>query len=440
MTMTAPKSDTRQTILRLLSVMASAKEINQYLKRFSQLDAKRFAVVSLDEALLTDELEAIASSLSFLQDVGLTPVVLLGAGPRLEAELATADGKTAAGSGESLTTPEALARLRRTFQQLNLRLVETLQQGGARATSIIGGVFEADYADREALGLLGKVSGVNLAPIESSLQAGSIPVISSLGETAGGQILKIDSGCAIEEMVQVLQPFKVIFLTADGGLVGPTGRVVDSINLSTEYEQLSRQPALKGSISFTLGRMKDMLDRLPLESSIAITSPAHLANELFTHKGSGTLVRRGESVLRASSWDELDLKQMRALIESSFGRRLVEDYFETTRLHRAYVSENYRAAVIVTEEDGIPYLDKFAVLDDAQGEGLGRAVWKIMRDETPRLFWRSRHNNQVNIFYYAQSDGCFKQEKWKVFWYGLNDFDEIQQCVNHCAERRQTLA
>ena len=28
------------------------------------------------------------------------------------------------------------------------------------------------------------------------------------------------------------------------------------------------------------------------------------------------------------------------------------------------------------------YLDKFAVLDDAQGEGLGRAVWQVMRDET----------------------------------------------------------
>ena len=35
---------TRQTIVRLLSSMGSAKEINQYLKRFSQLDAARFAI------------------------------------------------------------------------------------------------------------------------------------------------------------------------------------------------------------------------------------------------------------------------------------------------------------------------------------------------------------------------------------------------------------
>ncbi|MET0332426.1 MAG: hypothetical protein ABW154_13465, partial [Dyella sp.] len=41
--------------------------------------------------------------------------------------------------------------------------------------------------------------------------------------------------------------------------------------------------------------------------------------------------------------------------------------------------------------------------------------------------------------YYAESDGCFKQEKWKVFWYGLHDFNEIEHCVAHCATRPATL-
>ena len=35
--------DLRPTIVRLLSNMASPKEIQQYLKRFSQLDASKFA-------------------------------------------------------------------------------------------------------------------------------------------------------------------------------------------------------------------------------------------------------------------------------------------------------------------------------------------------------------------------------------------------------------
>ena len=40
------------TIVRLLSNMASAKEIQQYLKRFSRLDAARFAVVKVGGAVL----------------------------------------------------------------------------------------------------------------------------------------------------------------------------------------------------------------------------------------------------------------------------------------------------------------------------------------------------------------------------------------------------
>lgn len=134
-----PHRQTRQTIVRLLSSMASAKEISQYLKRFSQLDAKRFAVVKVGGAVLRDDLDALTSSLSFLQEVGLTPIVLHGAGPQLDAELSAAGIEKQTVNGLRVTSPEALAIVRRVFQQSNLRLVEALQQNGARATSITGG-------------------------------------------------------------------------------------------------------------------------------------------------------------------------------------------------------------------------------------------------------------------------------------------------------------
>ena len=51
---------TRQTIVRLLSSMGSAKEIQQYLKRFAQLDAKRFAVVKVGGAVIRDELADVS--------------------------------------------------------------------------------------------------------------------------------------------------------------------------------------------------------------------------------------------------------------------------------------------------------------------------------------------------------------------------------------------
>ena len=431
--------NTRQTIVRLLSAMGSAKEIQQYLKRFSQLDAKRFAVVKVGGAVLRDELNDLTSSLTFLQQVGLTPIVLHGAGPQLDVELEAAGITKQTVNGLRVTSPKALGIVRRVFQQENLRLVEALQAMDTRATSVPSGVFMSSFLDKDTYGMVGKVDSINLAPIEASLRAGSIPVIASLGETDEGQFLNINADFAANELVRVLQPYKIIFLTGTGGLLDDKGQIIDSINLSTEFEHLIQQPWINGGMRVKIEQIADLLQSLPLTSSVSITRPSELAKELFTHKGSGTLVRRGEKVFRFDSWEGIDQARMRALIESSFGRTLVDDYFARTTPYRVYVSENYRAAMILTNENGLIYLDKFAVLDDAQGEGLGRAVWLVMREENPRLFWRSRHGNQINHFYYAESDGCYKQERWKVFWYGLDGFDTIARCVEHCAMRQPTL-
>ncbi len=432
--------DTRTTILRLLSNMASTKEIQQYLKRFSQLDAERFAVVKVGGAILRDELDALVSSLSFLQQVGLTPIVVHGAGPQLDERMQAAGIEKRTVDNLRVTDGAVLAIVRQVMREENLKLVEALQSQGVRATSIQSGVFEAELLDRAVYGLVGKVVRVDTDGIQAAIKVGSIPVIASLAETREGQIVNVNADFAANELVQVLQPYKIVFLTGTGGLLDGDGRIIDSINLSTEYAHLIAQPWINGGMRVKLEQIKSLLDGLPPSSSVSITRPAELAKELFTHKGSGTLVRRGERVLRVGSWDELDLARLRTLIDSAFGRRLLPDYFERTRLLRAYVSENYRAAVILIKDGDRVYLDKFAVLDDAQGEGLGRAVWQVMREETPSLFWRSRHGNPVNPFYYAESDGCFKLEKWKVFWCGMDGFADIEHCVALCRDRAPTLA
>ncbi|MGH8162702.1 MAG: acetylglutamate kinase, partial [Rhodanobacteraceae bacterium] len=178
----------RQTIVRLLSNMGSAKEIQQYLKRFSQLDAQRFAVVKVGGAVLRDDLPALTSSLAFLQQVGLTPIVVHGAGPQLDEALAAAGIGKRSVDGLRVTSARALRVVRRVMQAENLRLVEALQAAEVRATSVLSGVFEAAMLDRRKFGLVGRVARIDSAPIQASINAGSIPVIASLGETTDGQI------------------------------------------------------------------------------------------------------------------------------------------------------------------------------------------------------------------------------------------------------------
>lgn len=437
-------TDLRTTIVRLLSNMASAKEIQQYLKRFSQIDAARFAVVKVGGAVLRDQLDALVSSLSFLQQVGLTPIVVHGAGPQLDAEMLLSGIEKHTVDDLRHTDAAVLAVVRRVMRRENLRLAEALQADGVRATSIQSGVFECALLDSERYGLVGKVVRVDIDSIQAAIKVGSIPVIASLGETTDGQIVNINADWAANELIKTLQPYKIVFLTGTGGLLDGDGQLIDSINLSTEYDELLAQPWLHSGMRVKIEQIHDLLTALPPSSSVSITRPDELAKELFTHRGSGTLVRRGEKILCARTWDELDLDRLRTLIESGFGRRLKPDYFDTTRPYRVYVSEHYRAALVLTVEPlqvgaNVAHLDKFAVADDAQGEGLGRAIWHVMRNEVERLFWRSRPDNPVNEFYFRQADGCLKGERWNVFWYGLDGFDAIRDAVDHCRNRGATL-
>jgi bifunctional N-acetylglutamate synthase/kinase len=432
-------ADTHTTIVRLLSNMASTREIQLYLKRFSQLEAARFAVVRVGGAVLRDELDALVSSLAFLQQVGLTPIVVHGAGPQLGEELAAAGIVMPLVDGRRFTSPEALGIVRRISQQANLRLVEALQAAGARATSIHTGVYEADFVARRRYGLLGRVVDVHTAAIDAAIDVRSIPVIAALGETTGGQILNVETAAAASALVLKLQPYKIIFLSSDVGLLDARGRRIESVSLTTQYDELIRQPWLEPAVREDLARIRDLLLRLPPSSSLSITRPDEMANELFTHRGSGTLIRRGEKIRRHASWKRVDLPRLRELIESSFGRPLAADYFESTRPFRVYCSEHYRAAIVLTRESGLVYMDKFTVSDEAQGEGLGRAIWQVMRAENPQLFWRSRRGNAINEFYFANADGAIRDDRWAVFWYGITDWKSIRAAVEHARARPASL-
>jgi len=429
----------RETIVRLLSGMGGAREIKHYLKRFSQLDSRRFAVVKVGGAILRDDMKALASALAFLQQVGLTPIVVHGAGPQLDEALAEKGIEREVVNGLRVTGPEALAVVRRVFQQQNLRLVEALHEMSARATSVVSGVFNASYVDRQSCGLVGQVDSVNLEPIEACLRLSSIPVITSLGETPAGQILNINADYAAHALVGVVRPDKIIFLTGTGGLLDGDGDIIDSINLATDYERLMAEPWLHGGMRLKLQQIAGLLETLPLESSVSITRPAQLARELFTWKGSGTLVRRGERVLHFSGWQGVDKARLRELFESAFRRRLVDSYFDLTRPVHVFVTENYRAAMVIVDQGGRPYLDKFAVLAEAQGEGLGRAVWKQARQACGQLFWRSRQDNAINGFYAGECDGFIRSGRWNVYWFGLPDMGSIDACVRLAAGLAPTL-
>lgn len=420
---------TRDTIVKLLRNLGSRSEVEQYLKEYSEVDSRKFAVVKVGGGILRDDLESLATSLSFLHQVGLYPIVVHGAGPQLNDALSERGVTSTRVDGMRVTDAETLEVARRTFTAVNLELVEALEALGTRARPITSGVFEAELLDEDTYGYVGQVTRVNLDLLRSAIRARALPIIAPLGETASGQIVNLNADVAARELAIEGEPYKVMFLTPTGGILDGDGQLIPSINLVEDYDLLMSQSWVHSGMRVKLQEIKGLLEGLPASSSVSITTPDHMARELFTHRGSGTLVRRGERVMVHDDISEIDQERTRALLEACFGKKLVPDYFERKAFFKVYVTESYRAIAILTEENGVPYLDKFGVTTRAQGEGLGRSLWMRMHQENPTLFWRSRRANPINSWYFQQSGGSFSGGPWTVFWYGLEDFEQMKGCV-----------
>ncbi|WP_291841929.1 acetylglutamate kinase [Maricaulis sp.] len=429
----------RQTIVQLLSHMRDGKEIREYLHRFSGIDQERFAVIKVGGAVIQDDLEGLAAALAFLQTVGLTPVVVHGGGPQLDAALAAANIPTERVDGLRVTRDEAIPIIRDTLTQANLTLVDAIRDAGGRAAAVPRGVFEADIVDEARLGRVGEPSRIHLDLVGSAARAGQAAILACLGETADGKLVNINADVAVRALVHALQPYKVVFLTGTGGLLDADGDILSSINLATDFADLMKADWVNGGMRLKLEEIKRLLDDLPLSSSVSITRPAELARELFTHAGAGTLIRRGERIMSADSKAELDLDRLDSLVRAAFGRPTVAGYWDGLEIDRAFVTESYRAAAITTRLDGYAYLDKFAVLDEARGEGLGRTVWHRLVDYAPELIWRSRTSNPVNGFYFEECDGAIRRDEWTVFWRGDMDPASITGVVEKAFALPPTL-
>lgn len=421
----------RALIIKLLRNLGGRQEVEQYIKQFSQVEQKRFAVIKVGGRLLADELDGLASSLNFLHQVGLMPVVVHGAGPQLAAGFAAAGIDPQEWSQR--TSPRALEVVRRVFRQENLRLVDALEEMGARARPIVGGTFEAEI-DGEAA----RPTTVHAEAIESSIRAGSMPILASLGETSGGQIVDLGPDVATRALALRLQPYKLVFLREQGGLRDEFGDMVSAINLVEDYEPLLSEPWMTPATRHKIDLIHDLLKELPRSSSVSLTSPDLLARELFTHKGSGTLVRLGERISQHSGVDTVDRARLAALLTAAFGRPPVADYFERKKFWRIYLADSYRAAAILTDGP-VVYLDKFAVTGEAQGEGIGGSLWLRMTREVPRLYWRARVDNPINPWYFQRADGSYTRGKWTVFWIGVDDFAQISDCVERALAEPPTL-
>jgi acetylglutamate kinase len=180
-------------------------------------------------AMVDEELKrAFAQDVVFLRAAGLKPVVVHGGGPQISAMLSRLGIPTEFRGGLRVTTPEAMDVVRMVLTgQVGRELVGLINQHGALAVGLSGedaGLFRAER--REALvdgeevdvGLVGDVVEVAPAAVRDLIDAGRIPVVSTVAPDEDGQVLNVNADTAAAALAVALGAAKFVVLTDVEGL------------------------------------------------------------------------------------------------------------------------------------------------------------------------------------------------------------------------------
>jgi N-acetyl-gamma-glutamyl-phosphate reductase/acetylglutamate kinase len=424
----------------LLSNIGSKREVQQYLSHFSSVSSQQFAVIKVGGAIITEHLESLTSALAFLNHVGLFPVVVHGAGPQLNKLLEDAGVEPQFEEGIRVTDGKTLAVARRLFLEENLKLVEKLEALGVRARPITSGVFGAEYLDKDKYNLVGKINKVNKGPIEAAINAGCLPILTSMAETPEGQVLNVNADVAAGELARELQPLKIVYLSEKGGLFNAdTGEKISAINLDEEYESLMSQWWCRYGTRLKIKETKQLLDSLPRTSSVAIIHPADLQKELFTDTGAGTLIRRGNKLNTFTSLSQFeDLQKLKDVLirdrEGLDAKATVDRYVDglEKREFKAYFDEPMDALAIVlppNSEASLANLATFTVTKAGWLTNVADNVFAAIKKDHAKLVWTVKEDDENLTWFFDKADGSLSKDGEVMFWYGIENGDEVKELM-----------
>lgn len=271
-------------------------------------------VVKYGGNAMTDEhlRRAFAEDIVFLRYAGFRPVVVHGGGPQISQMLERLDIVSEFRGGLRVTTPEAMDVVRMVLVgQVGRELVGLLNQHGPLAVGLSGedaGLFTARptqaVVDGEEvdLGRVGEVSHVRPEAVRDLVEAGRVPVISSVAPDENGLVHNVNADTAAGALAAALGAEKLLVLTDVEGLYRDWPDSDDVIGQIGPEALAELMPTLASGM---VPKMQACLDAVkggvPRATVVDGREPHAVLLEIFTDEGVGTQVLPGvETKIRSA--------------------------------------------------------------------------------------------------------------------------------------------
>jgi acetylglutamate kinase len=286
----------------LAAAQAKAATLIEALPWLERFNGATIVVKYGGNAMTSPELrQAFAADMVFLRYAGLKPVVVHGGGPQISAMLSRLGIESEFRGGLRVTTAESMEIVRMVLVgQVGRELVGLINEHGPHAVGLSGedaqlftAVRRSAYVDGQPVdvGLVGDVAQVNVSAVADLIDAGRIPVISSVAPDKGGVLHNLNSDTAAAALAVAVKARKLVVLTDVAGLYTAWPDTASLVARIGADELAALLPSLRSGM---VPKMEACLRAVRGGVPAAHVVDGRLAHstllELFTTEGFGTMV------------------------------------------------------------------------------------------------------------------------------------------------------
>ena len=274
-----------------------AQVLTQALPYIQKYYGKIVVVKYGGNAMINEQLkEQVMEDIVLLHLIGVKVVLVHGGGPEITDMLKKIGKETVFCDGLRVTDKETAEVVQMVLAgKINKSLVNMLEINGAKSLGISGldgHMIKAEMKDKR-LGYVGRITSVDVTPINDLLEKGYIPVISTIGCDDEGNVYNINADTAAAFIAGGMKAERLITMTDIEGILrdkNDHSSIIPCIDLKMA-EELFKSEVISGGMIPKVECCIDAIHKGVKKVTILDGRVPHaLLIETLTDEGAGTMV------------------------------------------------------------------------------------------------------------------------------------------------------
>ena len=267
------------------------EEVSKYIEKYKNdlIVIKYGGNVFIDRNIFNN----FIIDISILNKLGLSIVVVHGGGPRIKRELEKSNIQSKFLRGLRVTTDQIINIVESVLIDFNKDIVKSLKEIGSDAVSINtkeNNIIEV-VPEAEELGYVGIPDKINNDILLNIIKEKKIPIVSPLG-LQKNQAFNINGDTASGAIAKSLKCRRLLLMTNVEGVLDKDKKLISEIS-SLEILEMIKNETITGGMIPKIKTCLDAINNGVTAVGIIDARPKHsILFELFSDKGSGTLIRK----------------------------------------------------------------------------------------------------------------------------------------------------